>query len=499
MTRQHGGTAGQRGLTRRRLLAGAGGVGGGWLVLRSPRTAFAYDANQRLRLALFGNLYNAAAFVTGAHVYNAELVALGNVDQRKIPDIFKKWDELARRLDDPRNPQQRDAARRYRRLAQGEGVTIFADIRQLFGEMADRIDALVVSEYDHLHGVACGAALRAGKPVCSERPLGRNIHDARRLRALAAETGLPTTYRSPGIGAGPFRRAIELVQDGVLGQVQEVHLWFRRGGPDRDALPQGRQPVPEGLAWDLWLGPLAWRAYHPDWMSYAHWRETCSGGLGSFGPHTSIFPFLTLGLRELWDTPGPLIRVRAECSRLNPVSFPRWERVRWELPARPAGNLPPVTITWHHGPEYAPGARELIHEKLRPFGVTKPEQADALMKTAGSLLIGTQGALVADDHSVHVTALPQNLFEKIETNRPQRIPESRGIYVDWIDACRGEKPHILASFDNGGPLSELLMLGNIATQFPGENLSYDPLTGQITNHAEASQRLGCQYRDGWRI
>lgn len=486
-----------RRLTRRRFLARAARGGGGLLLLASPRTAFTYEANQRLRLALFGNMYNAAAFLTGSHVYNCELVAVGNVDQHKIPAILNQWDEVGRKLDDPQKPEQQRVAQRYRRMAQGEEVTIFADIRKLVGEMADRFDALVVSDYDHFHGVACGMALRAGKPVCSERPLGFTIQDARSLRALAAEKKLPTTYRSPGTGTGQFRRAIELVEDGAVGQVKEVHVWFRRGGPDRNALPQGTQPVPEGLNWDLWLGPLAWRDYQPDWMAYSHWRETCNGGLGVFGMHSAIFPFMTLRLRQLWDAPGAAIRVQAECSGLNRVSFPRWERIRWEIPAR--GQMAPLTITWHHGPEYAPGTRPLIHDKLRVLGVTTAEEADALMKDAGSLLLGSDGALVANDHSVQVTALPKDKFQKIETNQPLRIGQSRGIYADWIEACRGGKPQILASFDNGGPLSELLMLGNIATLFPGETLAYDPVAGRITSHGEANQKLAYPYRHGWQL
>jgi predicted dehydrogenase len=484
-------------LTRRRFLAGTGGGLGGLLILSSTRLAHAYQANERLRLAVFGNMYNAAHFLTASHIYNAQVVAFCTPDHRKVPGVLKQWEEQARRLANPQDAQQQRIAEQYGRMAKGEGVKVLADVRQLFGEMAGQVDALVVSDYDHFHGIACGAAMRAGKPVCSERPLGLAISDARGLRALVAETKLPTTYRSPGTATGQFRRAIELVQDGAVGQVKEVHIWFKRGGPDRNEVPKGTQPVPEGLNWDLWLGPLAWREYHPDWMSYAHWRETSNGGLGSFGPHTTIFPFMTLGLRELWDTAGVQIRARAECARLNRISFPRWERVRWEIPARK--DMPPVTITWHHGPEFAPDARPLIHDKLRQFGVSKPEDADALMRNAGSLLVGSEGALVASDHSTDVTALPRDKFAKIETSRPQRIAGSQGIYKDWIDACRGAKPHILASFDNGGPLSELLMLGNIATQFPGETLCYDPAAGQITNQAEANQKVVLKYRDGWKM
>jgi len=480
--------------TRRRFLRNAVQAAGGLAILPSARTAFAYRGNEQLRLAVFGTMYNAAHFLYASHIYNADVVALCNTDQRKVPAIMKRWQEQAGRLAQSDQP---DAAKHYERLAQGKGVRVFADIRQLFDDMADGLDALVVSDYDHFHGVTCGEAMRAGRPVCSERPIGLTINDARSLRALATEKGLPTTYRSPGTGMDAFRRAMELVEDGAIGQVHEVHIWFKRGGPDRSTLPQGPQPVPEGLHWDLWLGPLPWREYHPDWMVYAHWRETSNGGLGSFGPHTTIFPFMTLRLRKLWDTAGATIRVQAECSRQNSISFPHWERVRWEIPARQG--MAPVTITWHHGPEYAPGTRKLVHEQMRRFGVEKPEEADALMRNAGSLLMGTEGALVADDHSVHVTALPKEKFAGVDTTQPQRIAASHGIYRDWIDACRGARPHILASFDNGGPLSELLMMGNIATQFPETTLCYDPIAGQITNHAEANAKRGYDYREGWQI
>ncbi|MFO7907436.1 MAG: Gfo/Idh/MocA family protein [Planctomycetota bacterium] len=483
-------------MSRRRFLAGATA---GVTILPSARMVFGYQANEQLRLAVFGTMYNASHMLLAPHIYGTPIIALCDPDQRKTSQAFKRWKESAARLVNAEDPGEREWGERYRRMSQGEDIHLYSDIRRMLDEMDDSIDALVVSHYDHLHGVSCGPALSAGKPVLSERPLGLNISDARRLRTLAAESGLPTTYRSPGTATGPFRRAMELVEDGAIGPVREVHVWFKRGGPDRDSVPQGREPIPATLNWDAWLGPLPWRDYHSDWMAYAHWRETCSGGLGTFGPHTTIFPFMTLKLRRLWSQPSrqARIRVTAECSRLNRISFPRWERVKWEFPSR--GDMPPLTMTWHHGPDFAPDTRALIHGKLNEFGVVTPDEADALMQNAGSLLIGGEGAFVANDHSVQVTALPHAKFEKIETDRPLRIPPSHNIYRDWIDACRGKDTHIIASFDNGGPLSELLMLGNIATLFPEETLSYDPLQGCITNQEEANQHLGIEYRKGWKI
>jgi len=471
----------------------------GLTILPSARTVRAYEANERLQLAVFGTMYNASHMLAAPHLYEAPIVAFCDPDERKIEKGFKKWETLAAKLETSGTPENRKAAERYRRMAKGEGVKPFQDIRKLQEEMGDSIDALVVSQYDHFHGVSCGPALRAGKPVLSERPLGLTVSDARTLRELARETGLPTTYRSPGTARGQFRRAMELVEDGVIGDVEEVHIWFDRGGPNRGSLPDGSRPVPEPLNWDAWLAPLPWRQYHPDWMAYAHWRETCSGGLGTFGPHTTIFPFLTLHMRELWDRDegAEPIRVTAECSHRNFISFPKWERVHWEIPAR--GNMPAVTVTWHHGPGYPPGDRKLIHGKMKQFGVTSAEEADALMTNAGSIVMGRKRAFVGNNHSATITALPKARFENLETNRPQRIAASSNIYNEWIKAVRGERSSILADFDNGGPLSEMLMVGNIATRYPEETIAYDPVAGRITNKPEANEHLGFAYREGWSI
>ena len=460
--------------TRRKFLTT--GAGAGLTILPSTRTAFSYEANERLNLAVFGHKYNAQSILPSCHVNNLAVVALCDPDRAVIEQALSKFGSVAAQLETgPTGRSNAQFAESYRKMSRCDGIGTYDDIRRLFDRQVDSFDALVVANLDQFHGTACRLALESGKPVCTERPLGLNIEEARSLSRLAAEKQLPVTYRSPGTGKNEFRRAMELVEDGAIGPVKEVHIWFDRGGPDRNALPKGSQSVPAGLNWDTWLGPLPDRPYHKDWKSYAHWRETCNGGLGVFGMHTTIFPFMALKLHELWNesaNPAP-IRVSAECSRTNPISFPKWERVRWEIPAR--RDMPPVTITWHHGPGFAPGAGELVREKLGQFGVTDASAAAKLMKKAGSMLIGSDGALVGSDHSATITVLPAEKFAGVEKLQPQRIAPTRGIYRDWFDACRGSnKPEILASFENGGALSELVMLGNIATRFPEQSLAYDP-------------------------
>lgn len=374
--------------------------------------------------------------------------------------------------------ERRAAADHYAPLA-AKHPPLYSDFRRMLDEAGDQIDAVVVATPDHTHAVIAAAALRAGKPVFCEKPLTISAHEARALHRLAKETKLPTQMNNHGASRPAFRRGVEIIRDGVLGDVQQVHVFFSRGGRDFQKPPQGSPPVPKALNWNLWLAQVAWRDYHPDWINRVAWRDTSIGELGNFGPHAANMAFMALNVKDLWKG-GPQrkpIRVESEASSVNHLSYPRWERIRWHVPMR--GSMPPVTFTWHHGPDYAPGTRELIHEKLRAFGVEQPDAADAFMKNAGSMLVGSEGALLANDHSTRVTALPAEKFARIETDRPRRIVASRGIYRDWIDACRGHQPRILANFDNGGPLSELLMLGNIATRYPGETLSYDPAAGRV--------------------
>ncbi len=465
-------------LSRRSFLAGAG-AGAGLLA------AGAKFADERLRLAVIGDMYNANHFTTSAHAYgNVDLVALGHPDARRIPDIFKGWEK--------RVPGA--GAEYYARLLERRPA-VFADFRKMLAEMGDRIDGVVISIFDHLHGPIAGAAMRAGKHVFSERPLGLSIRDARALRVLAADKRVATSIRNPGNASGQFRRAVELIREGAIGPVEEVHVWFPRGGPSLKDRPQGTPPVPEGLDWDLWLGPAAARPYHPQWMAYAQWREFSNGGIGTFGPHAANLAFMALNLRDLWAGGGP-IRVRAEVPEINRVSFPRWEIVRWKVPAR--GGMPPVAFTWHHGPapDLAPGSRAKIEALLRERGLPR-EKEEAALKEAGLLILGRDGAVVADSHNAGVLFLPEDKFRGIEKNSPKKLRPSQGHYKDWLLAMRGgEAPW--ASFDYAGPFSEFLMLGNIATQIDGE-IEYDPVAGTIPNSPEAARLLGSDYREGWSL
>lgn len=483
--------------TRRQFVAGAAGM----LVVPSARVALGYQANEALRLGVVGMAGYGAfhGFAEAIHALDRVRYAAGcDVDLRKVQRVYDLWDERAREWPHAGDAARRAAAPHYARLSR-ERPPLHRDFRRMLDEAADRIDAVVVATPDHTHAIIAAAALRAGKPVLAEKPLTLSAHEARTLRRLAQSLNLATQMNTGGAASNGFRRGIEILQDGLLGEVREVHAFFRRGGRNFQEPPGGVVAVPPELDWNLWLAQVAWRDYHPGWINRIAWRDTSLGELGNFGPHTANLAFLALRVADLWNPPGTgaRIRVRAECSEVNRLSYPRWERIRWEIPAR--GTLPPFSLTWHHGhpPDYAPGSRAMLAGLLGDHGVGSADW-EGLLPDAGCLILGNRGLLATNSHNTDVHLFPEQRFAEVPKGRPSRLPTSPGHYREWVEACRGG-PTPIAHFGHAAPFAELLAVGSLATQFPDDTLEFDPVTGRIPNHPAAAALLAHPYRDGWRL
>jgi hypothetical protein len=492
----------KRTTTRRRFLQSAARGAGGLLLLPSARTAFAYRANERLRLAVVGMAGYGAyhGFAEAIHLYqNVGYAVSCDVDLRKVKKVYDAWESRAADWAKSNNPEQRKAAAEYYGPLAAKKPPLVADFRRLFNDAADQFDAVVVATPDHTHAIIAAAALRAGKPVLAEKPLTISAHEARALHKLARECKLPTQMNNHGAASPGFRRGVEIVREGILGDVRDVHVFFSRGGRNFTSAPQGSQPVPPELNWDLWLAQVKWREYHPEWINRIAWRETSLGELGNFGPHSSNLAFMALNVKDLWDGAAGQgrIRVQAECSDVNQLSYPRWERIRWEIAAR--AKLPPVTFTWHHGhpPDYALGSRKMLEGILRDHGATERE-LKPLLPDAGCLILGRKGLLATTSHNTDVRLLPKQKFDTVEQKRPSTLPASLGHYREWIEACRGG-PMPLCNFEYAAPFAEFLSVGSLATRFPGELIEFDPASGQITNHPRAAEFLRYEYRQGWTI
>ncbi len=390
------------------------------------------------------------------------------------------------------------AAIRYR---EHPDVPKFKDFRVMLDKAGKEIDAVVVATPDHTHATASAAAIRAGKHVYTEKPLTRTPGESRVLRELARKHKVATSMGNQGTGSGGYRRAVELIRDGAIGEVKEVHVWCEGPGPRRLKPPTEKQKVPPYLAWDLWLGPAAARPFHIRWMGWHHWRDFGTGNLGNWASHSANLPFRALAVDTLWAgadddaaEDGPEIKVSATPAAVSKVAFPPHERAKWEIPAR--GDLPPITFTWSrgHDPEGRARIEKVMGRKLDWGDAGEKKWRDF----AGCLVVGTEGTIYSTGHNASFTFLEAEKFRDVQRSRPERLDASRGHFDDWLLACKGGKP-AWANFDYASALNEFLQVANIATQYPDATLHYAPRTGRITNHPAADALVRPQYHQSWAL
>lgn len=360
----------------------------------------------------------------------------------------------------------------------------YSDFRRMLDTQAKDIDAVVVATPDHTHIPASVMAMRMGKHVYCEKPLGQNIQEIRIATEVAKETGVATQMGIGNHGTVTFRHVVELIRAGTIGEVRDVHIWCDddEGTPPNDGSlywkgrrPNDRPAVPKHLNWDLWLGPAPYRPYHPCYhpLSWRDWWDFGNGRLGDIGCHTIDLVFWALDLKY------PLT-VEAQGPRANGEVTARSMSAHWTFPAR--GDLPPVALTWYHG-----GKRPALLKE-----VNLPDWRVAV------LFVGTEGMLITEVEvrPPRFELHPKEKFANFKIPAPT-IPYSIGHTTEWIKACKTGSP-TSAPFGYSGPLTETVLLGNVAYR-AGEKLYWDPVNLKATNCPEADRFIRREPRKGWAL
>ena len=415
--------------------------------------------SEKLNIAGIGVGGQGAGDLRGVESEN--IVALCDVDWRHAANTFKRYPD----------------ARRYR------------DFRVMLEKEKD-IDAVVVATPDHVHGVAAMAAIKAGKHVYVEKPLAHSIHEVRTMTEAAREAGVVTQMGNHGHAMESMRLLKEWIDDGAIGAIREVEAWTPHAvWPQGINRPAETPSVPDTLSWDLWLGPAPERPYHPAYLPamWRGWWDFGTGALGDMGCHifdpiyyalelvhptsveASYSTFIPHGLN--WDKP------------FNKESYPRASIVRYRFPAR--GSRPAVRMTWYDGGLMPARPDEL--EPGRQMG----------SKYGGALFIGDHGKIICGGHGASgVRILPESKM-KAYKRPPKSLPRSIGHHKEWIAACKGG-PKPGSNFDYAGPMTEAVLLGNIALR-ARQRIDWDPQRMKITNSAEANAFLRREYREGWSL
>lgn len=362
-------------------------------------------------------------------------------------------------------------------LKKYEGAKGFSDFRKLLDEMAGEIDAVTVSTPDHMHGPAALKAMRMGKHVYCQKPLTRTIYEARKMGEVARETKVVTQMGNQGTANDSLREAAAVARSGVLGKISAVHIWTNRpvwpqGGPR----PKPMDP-PKNLHWDLWLGVAPERpfgpGYHP--FSWRGWWDFGTGALGDMACHTVNMPYMGLELKD----PKTVV---AETSGHNRDSFPKWSIITFEFPA--TDKRDGLQCFWYDGGKRP--SKELLDGE-NPAG-------------SGVVILGEKGKLYAPGDYCEQGI---KLLGGIEKPKVE-WPKSPGHFAEFANAIKGEGEP-MANFPNyGGPLTEVILLGNLAVWAApeagtGKKIEWDAKNLVATNAPEVMSLVKPTYPAGYEL
>ena len=453
----------------RRSFFGAGAVGLGYFF-----TAPAYSAartarkpNETLQIAGIGVGGKGSSDIDQAGNLG-EIVALCDIDDRHLDPKRKKW----------------------------SSAKVFYDFRKLYDEMGKHIDAVTVSTPDHSHALASLLGIRMGKHVYCQKPLTHSVFEARVLREAAKKHGVCTQMGNQGSAENGLRRAVELIQSGIIGPVTEAHVWTNRPiwpqAPLIVARPDKADIWPKEVHWDEFLAgaplrPFVKETYHP--FAWRGWLDFGTGAIGDMACHTGNMAFRALKLEHP-------TKISAENGEVNSETYPAWAHVTIEFPAR--GDMPPVTLHWYEGRK--DGKLVLPNEELQKRVLGENEK----LPSSGSLIVGEKGILYSpNDYGAKYRFHPESLAHEINISKPDKLPINnkgdQGMKDEWVQAIKDGKPEIAYSnFDVASLLTETFLLGNVAIK-TGKSLDWDGPGLKITNVPEANHLIQTEYRRGWEV
>ena len=397
----------------------------------------------------------------------------------------------------------------------------YKDFRKMLEEMDKDIDAVTISAPDHIHGIAAMSAISLGKHVYVQKPLTHNIYEARKLTEAARKYKVVTQMGNQGASHPGQVQMQNWFNEGLIGKVHTVEVWTNRPvWPQGIPLPTEMPALPEHLSaedWDMYIGPAEFMEYHPLFyhFKWRGWWNFGTGALGDMGCHIIDTPFRVLELgypTEVECSVGAIFK-RDWNPEYVPEGCPPSSRVQINFPASEK-NPSPVKMIWSDG-------------GLRPFHPDLiPAEDDLGGKGShnGVIMIGDKGVATSDVYGRNprlyrkgeeVLTMPEGFTGG---NQYLDYPEM-GHNKAWTEACKAgfqSKEHkaLTSSFDYSGPLTETVLMGNLAIrsytlakekkdggrEFIGrKKLLWDGEKMQITNFEGANQFVGREYREGWKL
>jgi predicted dehydrogenase len=428
--------------TRRKFLKTSAAAGVGFWVAGGMTPRESLSANEEIRFASIGVGGKGSSDSSDAG-RSGKMVAICDIDQSRLDGAGKKFTDAKK----------------------------FDDYRKMLDEMHKNVDAVTVSTPDHNHFVASSRAIKHGLHCFTQKPLSHTIWEARELGRLAKEHKVATMMGNQGTANSGLREAAALIKGGVLGTIQEVHVWTNRPvWPQGLGRPTETPDVPAGINWDCWIGPAKERPYHQAYhpFKWRGWWDFGTGALGDMACHTFNMPYAGCDLFN----PTSVV---AETAGHNKETYPAWSIIDFVFPANDW--RPEITCSWYDGGK-RPDAAKFSGKKLGD-------------SNSGALIIGDKGKLYS----------PGDYADKYELigveKKDVEYKRSPGHFREWVDAIKGGDPAMSNFPEYAGPLTETILLGNLAVWADGKKIEWDAKNLVATNAPEVASIVNKEYRNGW--
>ena len=469
--------------SRRNFIRNTALAGTGFFIVPRHVLGRGYVApSDKLNIAGIGVGGKAEVNLPYAYNNGAEnIVALCDVDDRMAVNARKKW---------PNAPY-------------------YHDYREMFDKESKNIDAVIITSPDHMHAVQALAAIQLKKHVYCEKPLTHDIYEARILTQAAKRYKVVTQMGNQGSSGDDTRLVETWIQGGLIGDVHTVHVWTNRPTwPQGVPTPTGKFEVPKEVDWDLWLGTAPYREFNPTYLpaTWRGWTDFGTGSLGDMGCHFIDVPYRALQLQYPVSVQCSVGSVYTGFFReaLYTDSYPPSSKTHIQFPARK--NMGPVELIWYDG-----GIKPKRPDELLP--------EEALAEGDGGMVFeGTKGKLMAGLFGRNPTLLPTRKMKEVtlpKSKFPFVAGGSEGHQQQWVKACKkGYGAYTSSSFDVAGPLTETVLMGNLAVRgynyaeknargnniYPGrKTLLWDGPNMKITNFDPANEFIRRKYRGNYKL
>jgi len=366
------------------------------------------------------------------------------------------------------------------------GAKRFKDFREMFDKMGNDIDAVLVCTPDHTHFAATMSAMQLGKHVYVEKPLAHNVWQLRTLKKAAHHYNVITQMGNQGHATDGIRRIKEWYDAGIIGEVKEVFAWFNGPAFGEDkyftkpaSFPPPEEQVPEGLDWNLWIGPAKERPFNHVYVpkSWRGFYDFGNGELGDWACHTIDAPFWSLEL-------GSPSATESIFSSGAPQGFlPDKSIIRFEFPAR--GSKPPVTLLWHEG-------------GLKP-DIRTEWKLDEL-PGSGMIMVGEKQNIITGGRPNNAQLMmPEDEWKSwVDNEMPEAtIPRvDGGPQKEFLDAIKGDISSPGSNFDYATDLTEMALIGVLAQRF-NSRVEFDAENMKVTNNQVIDKYIKEPARNGW--